>query len=449
MSSTSAQDPPISQHPLVTGFEVKGLFGRFNHKVTLEPDAPFAIVIGPNGIGKTSFFELARAAVTFRVVDLLKANYEAFSVRFSDGATLTYSRTHQDDKEPVLVVRATTANGDTIASEVVVPSLDESLLSTIDKRVPLRRVERDLWWDDDTDEVIDLAEVIERFGSELLPDNFRLEEPLIHYIRSDAASLIETQRLTHNRPARRHPIGPRWDRPRNSRSAVELYSNELEKHLANRFASSGTLGQQLDRTFASRVLKRTPPTVDEDIVRKSYSEQLAFRERLVELGFADPAPEVELPSDTLKEPELRLMEEYLNDSREKLHVFSDVLDKIELMQELIREKFLYKRFSITRDGFSVKSDEPPFHSIPLSALSSGEQHELVLIHSLLFRVSEGSVVLIDEPELSLHVRWQRRFLADLRRIAKLANIRFLIATHSPQIIDEWWEFATELGGEWK
>ncbi len=44
--------------------------------------------------------------------------------------------------------------------------------------------------------------------------------------------------------------------------------------------------------------------------------------------------------------------------------------------------------------------------------------------------------MIDEPELSLHVTWQHKFLNDIERISKLADLDFLIATHSPSIIHD-------------
>ena len=70
----------------------------------------------------------------------------------------------------------------------------------------------------------------------------------------------------------------------------------------------------------------------------------------------------------------------------------------------------------------------------LDSLSSGEQHELVLHYDLLFRVPSNTIVLIDEPELSLHVAWQKRFLSDLVDIVKLSGFDALIATHSPFIV---------------
>ena len=74
--------------------------------------------------------------------------------------------------------------------------------------------------------------------------------------------------------------------------------------------------------------------------------------------------------------------------------------------------------------------------LPLDSLSSGEQHELVLHYDLLFRVQANTIVLIDEPELSLHVSWQKRFLPDLLEVAKLSTFDAIVATHSPYIIGE-------------
>jgi predicted ATP-binding protein involved in virulence len=54
------------------------------------------------------------------------------------------------------------------------------------------------------------------------------------------------------------------------------------------------------------------------------------------------------------------------------------------------------------------------------------------------------LVLIDEPEISLHVGWQKEFLADIIRIANVSSLRFIIATHSPQIINKWWPRAVAL-----
>lgn len=79
-------------------------------------------------------------------------------------------------------------------------------------------------------------------------------------------------------------------------------------------------------------------------------------------------------------------------------------------------------------------------------LSSGEQHELVLLYELLFKVGRDSLILLDEPELSLHVVWQQQFLDELQQIAELSGFNVIIATHSPQIIHDRWDLTVELTG---
>jgi predicted ATP-binding protein involved in virulence len=66
-------------------------------------------------------------------------------------------------------------------------------------------------------------------------------------------------------------------------------------------------------------------------------------------------------------------------------------------------------------------------------LSSGEQHELVMIYELLFKTKADSLLLIDEPEISLHIAWQKHVLPDLKQIITLAPMDVILATHSPQL----------------
>jgi predicted ATP-dependent endonuclease of OLD family len=70
------------------------------------------------------------------------------------------------------------------------------------------------------------------------------------------------------------------------------------------------------------------------------------------------------------------------------------------------------------------------NQIGLASLSSGEKHLVrMLIESLLIDMSS---ILIDEPELSLHIDWQR----DLVRTFRTLNPKgqFILATHSPEIM---------------
>lgn len=130
---------------------------------------------------------------------------------------------------------------------------------------------------------------------------------------------------------------------------------------------------------------------------------------------------------------------------DKLKIFDDLLEKIELLQAVINKRFAYKTFRIDRQaGFVFNSLDGKV--LPLDSLSSGEQHELVLLYELLFKVKPPSLILIDEPEISLHIAWQQEFLKDLLEVARVSNFDALIATHSPDIINDRWDLTVQLKG---
>lgn len=141
----------------------------------------------------------------------------------------------------------------------------------------------------------------------------------------------------------------------------------------------------------------------------------------------------------------RVLSIYVNDEKQKLGLFDNLAKKIEFLKEAINKRFLYKRMGINKeDGYTFTTIDQK--TLPSTKLSSGEQHELILLYELLFKVKPSSLILIDEPELSLHVAWQQQFLQDLTEITKLSSIDVLIATHSPQIIHDRWDLTVELKG---
>ena len=134
---------------------------------------------------------------------------------------------------------------------------------------------------------------------------------------------------------------------------------------------------------------------------------------------------------------------YVRNTEEKLQALEDLASRTRLLLENVNHKFRHKTIRLDREnGFVATSD---MGQIPLNSLSSGEQHEFVLHYDLLFRVPTNTTVLIDEPELSLHVTWQKRFLPDLLSIVELRGFDAIVATHSPYIIGDKTELMVGLG----
>lgn len=101
--------------------------------------------------------------------------------------------------------------------------------------------------------------------------------------------------------------------------------------------------------------------------------------------------------------------------------------------EAVRLGLLTDVLSLTRaDVQSERSDA----SFSAYELSSGEYHMLTSILSLGFGIQSSSVVLIDEPETSLHPQWQKDFMDSLSEIcgSALQDGHLIVSTHSPLIV---------------
>jgi len=126
---------------------------------------------------------------------------------------------------------------------------------------------------------------------------------------------------------------------------------------------------------------------------------------------------------------LRLLESYVAD-RTALH------DPIERFLKLVNDFFqqTHKTVSVTSTGQLIVQVSGFAEPRPISALSSGERQLLVMLAHLSLNPSlaESGVFIVDEPELSLHIDWQEKFVDAVR--AANPKVQLVLATHSPAII---------------
>lgn len=65
------------------------------------------------------------------------------------------------------------------------------------------------------------------------------------------------------------------------------------------------------------------------------------------------------------------------------------------------------------------------------------------------KIPKNTLVLVDEPEISLHIAWQRMFVKYMRKIVSLKSIYAIIATHSAQIVSGNRDIQYDLGEMYK
>lgn len=78
-----------------------------------------------------------------------------------------------------------------------------------------------------------------------------------------------------------------------------------------------------------------------------------------------------------------------------------------------------------------------FDEFDFEDASSGEKHLLFTLINLAAEIKRKSIILIDEPELSLHPNWQMKYISIIKKLFKeYSSCHFIIATHSHYIISD-------------
>ena len=111
-------------------------------------------------------------------------------------------------------------------------------------------------------------------------------------------------------------------------------------------------------------------------------------------------------------------------------------------QDLIDELFAPTAKTIARDSNEIYFNQYGERITPY-VLSSGEKQILVILLTALVQENRPGVMLMDEPEISLHIEWQQRLVTLVRTLNP--NMQIILCTHSPAIVmDGWMDAVTEM-----
>lgn len=444
----------------IISIKVNGLFGLYDHSVDLKLNDRITIIHGPNGVGKTALLRLVDALVQGKFFEIAKVPLKSFVLQLSDGSTIGIRKQVQCTDQ--LTLTDSNNEGEEISGSgelplevfVIAPEGKEHkkvmspekigishILRQLDNELPwIVRVDQDQWLDRRDDMLYSSDELIATF-SHKLPLKVRkkiFSEPewLTSTRTRISVHLIETQRLLRISNVSRRMYGHGIEET--VISTVRNYARELHGKIAEALADYGKTSQSLDQSFPQRLLSgnRHPLSVEDLKGRMTDLEQKRMQLKKIGLLDEDTAYPFDARAlDGADQTQKAAMTLYVDDTARKLGVLDQLAERVTLLLENVNKKFKNKTISIDKKKGLVAYDSNG-HQLDLDSLSSGEQHELVLIYDLLFRVLPNTLVLIDEPELSLHLNWQKSFLSDLARIVNTASFDVLLATHSPFIAGE-------------
>ncbi len=429
----------------ITKISVKGLFGMFDHEIPLNQESRITIIHGPNGVGKTVLLRMVHGLFHYDYRYIRKIPFERFRVEFADGEFITAKK--DDEEVTALLIKYVDSAGKhhtfrhSIGKEYSRQELVKEKLPHF-KYILAPFEEIHEYWIQELEGLAHFAYTWE----EMLHVDPTLETELYREMPGWFASilnevnskLISTSRL-------KLPImkASRFLSSTSEREDIDPSSSDVV--VADLAASYDGLVRDL-KDARSRIEKHSPKLDDLSAKLAKKDEIIAKIEAALAQDERSSASLLEeLLTDNMGERELLWQE------LQEIHADSNFVRSGEMFLDIINERFLFKtlEFNAGEDDEGLDA-EAKFSTdnggtVPWSSLSSGEQHLLVLYDELLFMTASDTLVMIDEPELSMNVVWQRNFLKDLQRIIELRKFDVLIATHSPQIIHDKWDWVVHLG----
>ncbi|MGB0383462.1 MAG: AAA family ATPase [Ardenticatenaceae bacterium] len=433
----------------ITEISATSLFDIFNHTIALNVDDGITIIHGPNGYGKSIMLRVLSGLFNRRYAVLHDIPFQKFQVRFDDESLVWVEKkcrekAHQNGNEGLsqITINYSKPNATQIKTFSLnsIPQNRVFLSMLAEKRTKydvagVRELAAISNGAITSDYVLEHNGYIRPFEQPEEPQWWREIQQAVNIVPIETPTLLNIYESNrHNGRSQGLPL-------------VEQYSKELVEIIQQKLAESAALSQSLDRTFPMRLVEQM---AEVKITNGALQDKLTSLERkrseLKEVGLLDQEENHPfLPIEKMADDARNLLGIYVQDVEQKLSVFDDISDRLTLLKEIINKHFLHKRFNISKEeGFFFTNSKG--RRLTSAELSLGEQHQLALLYQMLFKASPDSLLLIDEPERSLHVVWQRTFLAHLQRIKAAIGFDVIIATHSPQIVHDRWDLTVELKG---
>lgn len=410
--------------------QFKKLFGRFDYSIELKEDG-LTIITGPNGFGKStildSIYQLYKKekGIPF----FLNLDFEEVIFLISGEKQLKITK-----KAGALVINDKTYYSVNLKNIEKYLGNDSFFNRYYNKNFVKKFEDRKT-----LDEVFNYVSLIERYSKKEVTqkNNIRFVINVLKEFSKELGKVfyIREQRL----------VSEEFDRFDESRLKDEI--KELPKKfkilLDENSSEYSSKSNELDSSYPIRLFNNKEAITSKD----EFNQKIELMtKKFQKLNKFDLSRIQDLSNLEFKEEFSKALKIYFDDFDEKYQIYENFINQLELFTGIINDKLNFKEIAISREeGIYIKDKDIKGKQISLSQLSSGEKQEIILFYKLIFETPENTLLLIDEPEISLHIAWQKKFMDDLYEIIKFKKLNVIVATHSPQIINNRWENQIDLG----
>ena len=455
----------------IKSIEVVGLHHRFDMRMDFSEGVN--IVYGVNGAGKTTLLHILANAANFDLERFTTLAFHSISMKVSDGSEMVISAEPSQDQTYLerVTVRLDGREVVTLQHKEAHAERDERRWDSEIRRIedwkrhvkvplevtyfPAFRTMSEAW------SSLDFSEL---FQSGVLRRRFFPPEVRRQLMRHRELGIAEGwQEYEVQTTLAREIFGQfvpqiRYPSPREIQRDLDGEIRRAQNRLAA--GDQSLLSETFQLVFAAISRGESDDLNDTrapDQIRDRIGKQLdQLQDLQSEYGLRDIysdfdalRSELESPSDLTQEPDstttrvLRVYEYVLRERKSNLlGAFDTVRAYINAVNRFFNEKRLITALTDEDDvapRLQIKHDDRTRSEF--DTLSSGERQVAGLIYSA-SRMAQGNVVLVDEPELSLHIDWQRAIIKAM--VEQLPSKQLIVCTHSPVIGAEYGDEMKEL-----
>lgn len=475
----------------ISKISVRGLFGYNSYDFNI--DRELSMICGSNGLGKTTIFKLleytlVRPQYKQHTTDELDKDYfddfelkqrlrwlfelpfDKFRIEFKNGYFVSVEKS-RDNKE--LIFDQTVFGFDSTSSICVISSNDsqeermsemkrhydnvDKLFPNINKQAKFLFVKTNRLYDLDYSMASMAVASNNENTSEEIDDKINLKQAKKYYtVFNRIARLLDEpliSNLFHKKCRSALPLDHYNFNQKHCEISMADYFNYLDKHANDE--EMKLFRNSFDESFKNfnllESLKNTSgvyasskgTTIGWSNVTRNILERInrcfstpnsltlqSKEEKLISLIFEEL---LKLPQAVLSNDYFCLKFKRLLDFYDRFMLFKNLYEGLYYDNDPAAKKIsiegndiVFKTNKTMNNDFSVK--------LSVKSLSSGELNIVTILYYLIFETTRGSIVLIDEPEISLHVVWQEQLSVLIEKIMESKpGVQVIIATHSPFI----------------
>lgn len=405
------------------------LFGVFDYEIELKEQG-VTIITGPNGFGKSTILKSINALYSFDIFFFSELDFAKIEFYSSDS-----------EKEPICIKK----QNDNLFIDnykIDIESINEEIYRRI-RRPYLLRLDNERLINRRTEEIIFKRDLIksnfsESFREDVLEaldtsKNINLMNKLKDF--SGKTKFIKEQRLLKIENEFRNEL--------QTINVIEELPKKFKEKIKEISTRYSDVANKLDSTYPNRLFKTSNGITEEEYKKRIQLINEKFT-KLKKYSIYD-VQELEVTKNVFDNQLAIALKIYLDDFEDKYRVFDEFIEELDLFTDIINNRLRFKEIKISREEGIVLYKKNTGEKLRLNQLSSGEKQEIILFYELIFESEKNTHLLIDEPEISLHIEWQLKFLDDLLKIVEDKQFKVTVATHSPQIINNHWDIQVDLG----